>query len=53
MIKYILIWMVSFGFALGAADEKGIEAISENLLASMVMAPVVASKVVAERAFND
>ena len=53
MIKYILIWMVSLGIAAGSVSDRGYEFMSDNVLFSIVAAPLVASVAVTERIFND
>lgn len=42
-MKYVLIWMVSLGVAIGLADESGVELAKENPVAAIIFAPFFAA----------
>ena len=48
-MKYVLIWMLSLGVAIGLADESGVELAKENPVTAFVFAPYLAAIEIVER----
>lgn len=48
-MKYVLIWMISLGVAIGLASDRELELASQNPVAVIVFAPVMAAAEIFER----